>query len=174
MNDLIARLHFDTNAGAIHDGPRRYLMMRNDVLMGALAQLDPDLLPTVLHAFAAAAQQHGGDSIAAYAREQGLARLMDVTCSSAAALGWGAWQMEHRNAADDTAPSLHLNVDNSPFAAGLAGPMSTPVCAPITGILRSVAEQILGRAVTVTETDCAATRSDGKHHCRFEAHPAFV
>jgi predicted hydrocarbon binding protein len=166
MNAFVARLHFDTDVGAIHDGPRRYLMMRHDVLMGALARLDSALLATVLQAFTASTRQHGGDSIAAYAREQGLDRLLDITCNGAAALGWGTWHMVHQ-----AGEALELTVHNSPFAAGAAG-ASVPMCAPIAGILHSVAEQVLGRTIHVTEVTCAANHPDGHHACHFVARPA--
>ena len=36
MASLRDRLQWGPQAGQLHDGPRRYLMMRPDVLMGAL------------------------------------------------------------------------------------------------------------------------------------------
>lgn len=164
MGALRDRLHWD-DAGTLHDGPRRYLLMRPDVLMGATAALDGPVRAAFLAALAEAARRHGGDSLRAYAAScQGdTAALMRATVSAAADLGWGRWVLE-------AAPRrLSLCVHDSPFAAGwreAGGSIAGPVCAPVEGMLQALAGQLLGAGARAREVDCGATRGGP---CRFEA-----
>lgn len=159
MNALWTRLTLNEEQGAIYDGTRRYLMMRPDVLMGMIASLPATEQVHVLQAWMESAYQHGGKSVKAYQTEQGKQTLIKVMEESAAALGWGKWQITLVD------KQLKLIVHDSPFAAG-AGDMTCPVCAPISGIFRSLAEQLLGCHVLVEETMCQAT---GALHCHFIA-----
>lgn len=162
MMPLNERLVFDLDEGEIRDADRRYLLMRPDVLMGTLARLDASDRTRVLQAFADSAAANGDKSVGAYVAEVDATadQLLEIIRSTAAALGWGRW-------AFDSAPaSLRLTVQNSPFAAGF-GPSDQPVCAPISGMLRSVAKRALRGPVMVTETVCAAQGSEGA--CRFVA-----
>ena len=159
MTPLLERLVFDLEAGEVRDADRRYLLIRPDVLMGALARLDVTERSRVLQAFADAATEHGGKSVRDYLGEGESIKLPEMIQGTAAALGWGSWTFE-------PAPSsLSLVVRNSPFAAGF-GPSDHPVCAPISGLLRSVAEHELGGPVVVSETHCAA---QGGRECCFTA-----
>lgn len=163
MNDFLSRLDFNTDSGAILDGARRYFMMRHDVLMDAIAHLSPAARQEMLAALAQSAAANGGESIAAYARESGIERLIDVTCAGAAALGWGTWRMTQHDG------QLQLTVWNSPFAQAYLAAATTEgeaVCAPINGIFASVATQVLGSAVRVTEVECVA---HGAQACCFVA-----
>ena len=162
MTPLNQRLVYDLETGEVRDADRRYLLMRPDVLMGALARLDARDRTRVLQAFADSAADNGGKSVRAYLGEADAKAepLLDIIRSTAAALGWGRWAFE-------SAPgSLRLAVHNSPFAAGF-GPCDQPVCAPISGMLRSVAEHTLQGPVAVSETTCAAQGNDTT--CRFAA-----
>ena len=161
VTTLERRLVFDLAAGEVRDAERRYLLMRPDVLMGAFARLDAQGRARALQAFADSAAEHGANSVRAYLAESGAPsdRLLEIIRTSAAALGWGRWVFE-------AAPgSLRLTVHNSPFAAGF-GHSALPVCAPIAGMLSSVAEHALHGPVAVSETDCAA---HGEAACRFVA-----
>ncbi|MGE4334888.1 MAG: V4R domain-containing protein [Pigmentiphaga sp.] len=158
--------------GGIFDDDRRYIIMRADVLMGILHQLPAEQRPAVLAAMADSVAANGGKSAQAYFEAIGRdpAVLLDVMMSSSADLGWGSWRFV---APDGSAPSpanlpngLHVEVRNSPFAAG-HGPAESPVCAPIAGMLRAVCDLLVGGA-TVTETECAA---QGCAHCRFQIEP---
>ncbi|WP_051517004.1 V4R domain-containing protein [Herbaspirillum sp. RV1423] len=163
MNGFLSRFDFDSAGGAIRDGDRRYLMMRHDVLMGAIAHLSAGARQEVLAALVQSAAINGGRSIAAYASESGIERLIEVTCSGAAALGWGVWAMQHRDG------QLQLTVQDSPFASGYIAAAATAddaVCAPISGIFASVASQVLGKPASVTEVEC---RAHGAPTCRFVA-----
>ena len=116
----------------------------------------------MLHALAGSAAANGGKSLRAYQNESRPtpSQLLEIVSDSAAALGWGRWAFE-------SAPGrLSLKVDNSPFAAGF-GESVQPVCAPISGMLRSVAEIVLNTPVEVVETACAAQGAGGT--CRFVA-----
>lgn len=147
--------------GSIHDGPRRYLMMRPDVLMGTIRRLPPEARAQVLAAFADSVAAHGIDSIRAYFRQVGEdpAALLASTVAAAADLGWGAWVFEPgRN-------RLGLSVASSPFAAG-HGPADAPVCAPIAGMLLAVAAVATGIDGEAVETACVAC---GAPRCVFEA-----
>lgn len=166
MTTLVQRLEFDQARGEVRDQDRRYLLMRPDVLMGTLRQLDDGTRREVLAAFADSTAIHGMHSIIAYlsgleaAGEDGARALLSLIRETSPALGWGLW---------DFAPveeGLGLTVANSPFAVGY-GPASEAVCAPIAGMFRTVAGIVLGSAVEVEETACAAM---GHHaECRFIA-----
>lgn len=162
MSAFWDRIRIDEPSGAIADGDRRYLMMRADVLMGMLHELPAELRCTVLAALAESARKHGGQSVRAYLEEGSLAGLPHTVIEGAAAFGWGNWRFT---------PSQHeatLEVDNSPFAAGY-GRADQPVCAPIRGIFHSLAQTVLGSAVQVVETRCAAQHAGP---CRFTARRA--
>lgn len=179
MNNVVAtletplaqRLVFDAQRGEVRDQDRRYLLMRPDVLMGTLHLLDDETRACVLAAFAESAAMHGGRSIQAYAAGLGAAAgdgsdggdaLLDLVRRTSPALGWGCWDLER------SGDGLALAVANSPFAAGY-GRAVQPVCTPIAGILRALAETVLGCPVRVEETACAAI--DGHATCRFVARP---
>ena len=87
----------------MHDGPPRYLLMRADVLMGALHALTPAARADMLDALAQSTQRFGGQSLAAYAQQVGHERdaLLQATASAAAELGWGRWGF------DDQGEAMH-------------------------------------------------------------------
>lgn len=157
------RLHWDGANGAILDGPRRYMMIRPEALMGAFRRLPPDARDAALEALGASVFEMGSDSARAYATMGGggpaLARTVAET---APMLGWGVWTMAVEPAA------LRLTVADSPFAAGF-GPADAPVCHAIAGMLRGVAGLVLGRPAAARETACAAC---GAPLCTFDAVPA--
>lgn len=155
------RLAFDALAGTVHDGPRRYLLMRSDVLMGMFRRLPSESREQALQAFAASVAEHGADSIRAYFRQVGEdpQALLAATAQAAADLGWGAW----RFAAGER--RLGLSVESSPFAAG-HGESGAPVCAPIAGMLAAVASVATGIECEAVELRCAAC---GAPRCEFEA-----
>jgi hypothetical protein len=158
---LRARLAWSTPDGAILDGPRRYLLMRPDVLMGTLRRLPAPARALALAAFADSVAEHGADSLRAYFRDTGgdPPALLAATAAAAADLGWGAWTFE-------AGPCrLGLVVHSSPFAAG-HGASESPVCAPIVGMLRAVAAVAAGVACDALEVHCAAC---GAPACRLEA-----
>jgi predicted hydrocarbon binding protein len=153
------RLVYDAEQGEYRDGDIRYMMIRPDALMGMIAELREDMRPLALEAFARAIHRFGGRSARVYqaAGAADSAALLDVIQQTAPQLGWGRWRLEH------TADDLVLTVQNSPFATAAVG-SPYPVCAPIRGMLTAVGELVLGEAVMVTETACAAT---GASCCRF-------
>lgn len=158
--------------GAVHDGPRRYLVMRPDVLMGAAARLDAAGRSAWLAAMVDSARQQGGDSLRAY-RQAGAAdaaTLLATTEAAAADLGWGRWTLA---LSGDT---LQLEVAHSPFAAGwhaaAASLAPAPVCAPIQGLLAALADCVLGEACTAAEHRCSAMHDGDTGPCRFSAHRA--
>ena len=158
---LRERLRWTTDDGAIHDGARRYLMMRPDVLMGMLRRLPADDRARAFAAFAESIRDHGIDSIRAYFAQVGddPPALLAATARAAADLGWGAWRFEPGR------DRLGLTVDASPFAAGF-GAASEPVCAPIAGMLEAVTTVATGIDCDVREVRCAAC---GAPRCEFEA-----
>jgi hypothetical protein len=158
---LRARLRWDAADGSIHDGPRRYLMMRPDVLMGTLARLPDPVRAQVQDAFADSVAAHGIDSIRAYFRQVGEdpPKLMAATVQAAADLGWGAWRFEPGRG------RLGLAVTGSPFAQG-AATAARPACAPIRGMLQAVATVATGIESEALELRCVAC---GAPRCEFEA-----
>jgi predicted hydrocarbon binding protein len=163
MPALHERLHFDTADGQVLDGPRRYVLMRADVLMGLFDELPAAARAEALQALGRAVAGRGADSLRAYASEPGVNEeaLLRVVESAAASLGWGRWQLR-RDAA-----SLGLEVRNSPFAAAAAAG-SGPACHAITGMLQGLAGIVLGGAASATETACARS-NEGAGCCRFAA-----
>jgi hypothetical protein len=154
---LRERLAWDPALGRISDGPRRYLLMRPDVLMGAVAAMAPAHRDSFLSSWQMSTCQHGAHSLGAYAQmvQGDRDALMQATAEAAADLGWGRWSL----ALEDGA--LHLQVQDSPFVAGWVaaspGQLSDePVCAPICGMLQALAEVVLQSAVEVQETHCQA------------------
>ncbi|HYF58289.1 MAG TPA: V4R domain-containing protein [Burkholderiaceae bacterium] len=158
---LRARLRWGDPPGALHDGPRRYLMMRADVLMGMLRALPPEDRARAADALARSVAEHGADSVRAYARQAGgdPRALLAATAAAAADLGWGDWRF-------DASPArLGLRVAGSPFAEGF-GSSDAPVCAPIRGMLRAVAAAVAGADGEARELRC---RACGDPVCEFEA-----
>jgi predicted hydrocarbon binding protein len=154
------RLVFDPGRGEYRDGAIRYMMIRPDALMGMIAELPEAMQGPVLEAFARAIHRFGGRSARAYqtAGATDASALLRTIEATAPQLGWGVWRLEATDA------GIALTVENSPFAAGAGLSSARPVCAPIRGMLTAVGELTMGAAVTVTETDCAAT---GTPCCRF-------
>ena len=159
MPSLRDRLVFDAARGEYRDGAIRYMMIRPDALMGLIAELPEAWRGEALAAFARAIERFGGRSARTYqASGSGKAdALLATIAATAPDLGWGVWELGR------DAEGLALSVRNSPFAAG-AGDSTRPVCAPISGMLAAVGGLVLGGAVTVAETECAAT---GAACCRF-------
>ena len=153
MGALRQRLSWSED-GALHDGPRRYLMMRTDVLMGTLLRLTPEAQADWLRAWAASTREHGAASLQAYAAVSGAeaaamsgadaaamsgadaavmsgadaAALADSTLQAAADLGWGRWTIEPLD------EGLQLQVHGSPFVQGwrAAQPVSASVSTPVS------------------------------------------
>lgn len=133
MGALAGRLVFDDASGEVRDGPRRYVLMRADVLMGALARLPVEVRAAMLAALADSVRDNGADSVRAYlAQARGdVDALLSAMPTAAADLGWGAWRFEtspsmsmgtpvhaHEAAGRAPRPVLSLVVRNSPFVAG--------------------------------------------------------
>ena len=153
MSDFLDRVAVNTDDGEILDGDCRYVMLRADVLMGAIRNVPEEQRKGVLQALAEATFEGGSESLQSYADELG---------DDHEALGWGAWHFEKLS---DTV--IKLSVRNSPFADGF-GFSKSPVCAPIVGLLCAMAERVFGRAAAVAERNCTTCGSD---ECTFEAYP---
>lgn len=146
--------------GGLYDGEVRYVMLRADVLMGAIARMGP----AGFQALAESVTVGGGHSVNRY-RSFGtadFASLLQMIEETANQLGWGRWQL-----ARPRETTLRLTVHNSPFVAG-HGPSQTPVCAAICGLLQATASVVLvgDGAINVEETECAAMTGEA---CRFVA-----
>lgn len=173
MGALRDRLRFDEATGTVWDADRRYLLMRADVLMGALRELDPDARGKVLAALESAAARFGGKSLQAYAAAGGdVAALVESTVKAAADLGWGRWALALRDAGER--PTLELEVHGSPFAAGWAAAgdggsnaSTTPTCGPVAGILRALAAQVLPGEPGPIDAQEIACAAQGAPCCRF-------
>lgn len=180
MAALRERLQWGPQPGQIHDGPRLYLMMRPDVLMGAVIRLGPAARADMLQALAESTHDNGMDSLRAYAQSLNGDReaLIAATVAAAADLGWGEWAVSREG------EELVLQVRNSPFVAGwrlasrLAStaadrPLSAeaPVCSPVRGMFTALAGLVLDRPLRVIECQCAAT-AEALPACRFSTAPA--
>lgn len=155
MSGFWERAEKDPAAGEIRDGGTRYLLFRVDVIAAMLAGLDDAARGQAQNAFAAAVHEHGGQSLQRYlAMVNGdIDTLCDTVCRTAGDLGWGSWTL------DQSGDAIVLEVRNSPFAATQA-PTGEPMCSPILGMFRALAETVFGAPATVTETRCAAAGAD--------------
>ena len=163
MAALHQRLHFDAEHGRVLDGPRRYLLLRADVLMGLFDALPGAARDDALRAFGVSVTRRGGDSVRAYASDVGRAQLLGAMQDAAASLGWGRWHFE----ADDDV--LRLEVLDSPFAAA-ATRRDGAACHAIAGMLRAVALALWSEGAQARELSCAAQcAAGGPTVCRFEA-----
>lgn len=161
---LRERLAWDPAQGRVCDGPRRYLLMRPDVLMGAVVGMVPAYRQSFLAGWAQSTRDHGADSLRAYAQmvQGDRHALMQATVAAAADLGWGHWSLALKDG------TLHLEVRDSPFVAGwLAASQGRtaeePVCSPIRGMLQALAEVVLEGPVEVQEAECAAVLAPASH-----------
>ena len=148
----------DAALGELSEGGARYLLIRHDSLMGLFQRLPEPARGEALAAFADSVAEHGGRSAARYRSEEP-ENLLVALSAKASQLGWGSWQFRRE------ADSITLTVHNSPFAHAF-GNAQTPVCAPITGMLRSVASLVFGPEARAGEIACAAT---GSACCVFRA-----
>ena len=169
MGALRHRLSW-TDDGTLHDGPRRYLLMRTDVLMGTLLRLPPAAQAAWLQAWAASTREHGAASLQAYLQMCGgnTAALTDATVQAAADLGWGCWAITPGH------DGLHLQVQGSPFvhgwqAAAAGARPQGPLCAPITGMFSALAALLLPGKLEVTESACDAQHQHTSGTCHFTA-----
>ena len=160
---LHERLQFDIAKGEIRDGPRRYLVMRNDVLMGLFDRLEPAARGEALDALGRSVTQFGGDSVRAYLADVGAEKLLRTMGDASASLGWGLWDLQRSE------DRLALQVRNSPFAAGSVGDQA--VCHPIAGMLLAVAQALWGEGATARELRCACEAGGASTGgvCLFEA-----
>jgi uncharacterized protein len=156
------RLVRDAERGEWRDGETRYLLLRQDSLMGMFRGLASSNRAEALTALTAAVTEAGGRSAARY-REITPGEptaLLEVFAETAAQLGWGVWTFEQPIDGE-----LDLDVANSPFAEGF-GPSPVPVCAAITGMAGTIATTILGQPAVAEETCCVAA---GAKSCHFVA-----
>lgn len=163
LPDFRQRLQLDESRGEWLDGPRRYLMIRPDGLMGLFAALPVEARLQALQALGDSVCRQGGDSARAYLAHGGGDRhaLLQTLQNTAPQLGWGVWRFEH-------GPQwLRLVVHNSPFAHG-HGPAEHPVCHAINGMLQGVAGLWFGQDSVSSERQCEA---QGAPSCVFEARP---
>ena len=147
--------------GALNDGEIRYLLIRTDSLMQVFKRLPADVRRQALDAFEVSLSENGRKSLQARMRRLNLSRDQlydDIAKSSASQLGWGVWTFQRSGAGGFT-----VAVANSPFVHGF-GPSDHPVCFPIKGMLVAMGELVLGSAVHVEETACAAV---GGQCCHF-------
>jgi uncharacterized protein len=159
--DFRQRLTFDPASGELRDGDTRYVILREDSLMGLFRRLSAPVRTDAFKAFAASVAEHGARSAARYlARDGDAGDLFATIAATAAQLGWGVWRFSR--AGDGV---LHLEVNNSPFAHGY-GASSESVCAPIAGMFGAVAAIVFDAPVQAEENLCAAA---GGTICRFSA-----
>jgi len=181
MPALHERLVFDTDRGAVVDGPRRYVLLRADVLMGLFANLEGDARGAALEALHRSVAEHGADSVRAYRQAVGADALPSLMEAAAASLGWGRWRFDADDlaaigstphAAEDphaaaSTRRLRLAVTDSPFAA--EAPHAHRSCHAIAGMLEAVGSAVFGTNVDAHETHCAA--EGGEAVCRFVVAP---
>lgn len=149
--------------GALYAGGVRYVLVRADGLMGCFK---PNLSSTSLAMYEAIENSFfcfGGKSTQQYAEMLGedSEELLRKIEELAPQLGWGNWVLSLKS----NEQKLTLTVENSPFSAGY-GHADFAVCAPVSGMLKGVAERIFKQAVIAREHRCSAMGGD---ICEFEA-----
>ncbi len=149
--------------GALHSDGVRYVLVRADGLMGCFKS---ELHPASLEMYSAIEDsfcRFGGRSAQQYADQIGSdpRDLLLKIENMAPQLGWGEWTFS----LNSNEKKVILTVENSPFSAGY-GHANFAVCAPISGMLKGVAERVFKQAVTCEERRCSAMDSD---ICQFEA-----
>jgi predicted hydrocarbon binding protein len=169
MNDQVLKLHerlkFDLAAGQVVDGPRRYLIMRPDVLMGAFDGLEEPMRSQALQSLGRSVARFGSDSVRAYLREVGPQALLQAMVEGSASLGWGRWTFGEDEA------GCWLEVTNSPFAAGTRY-YEGRSCHAIAGMFQAVVEALLDAPAEVVEVRCACADHQPGVSCLFRAHKA--
>ena len=158
------RLVIDEEKGELRDGAARYLMIRDDSLMGMFRALPEAARAEAFAALARSIVEYGSKSAASYQAMGAQARdeLLAVITATSPQIGWGRWTIL---AADDD--RLEIEVANSPFVTGY-GASDKPVCAAIAGMVEALGGLVLGRGARAEEISCAAT---GKAKCVFRAVP---
>jgi uncharacterized protein len=160
---LHEQLHFDLARGEVSHGPRRYVVLRADVLMGVFDGLPAPEREHALQALAASVERFGADSVRAYLAQSGAGALLQQMEAASASLGWGRWQLQAG------ADVLRLTVDNSPFAASTRSTSGT-ACHAITGMLSALASALWqGERVMARELRCACAQAGADRRCVFEA-----
>ena len=146
------RLAWDLARGELRDGEVRYLLIRDDTLMGLFRALPERERAAALEALGRSVVAHGRRSAQRYQAmgAAGARTLLGVIEATAPQLGWGVWRFT-----EISERGLALEVENSPFAAGY-GASATPVCHAIAGMLEAVGALALGGALRATEERCAA------------------
>jgi predicted hydrocarbon binding protein len=157
-------MEYHASQGELREGDARYLVLRDDSLMGMFRRLPADARREALRALAESVAEHGGRSARRYLvmGTAGSGEFLASLEETAAQLGWGVWRFSGIEIGE-----LHLEVENSPFAHGY-GASQEVVCAPITGMLGAVASIVLGAPAQAEEHTCA---SAGGAICRFSARP---
>lgn len=159
---LHQRLRFDLAAGQVLDGPRRYLLMRTDVLMGCFDDLPKPARLQALQALGRAVARQGGLSVRAYLDELGPEHLLQAMEEGSASLGWGCWSLQAEPGV------LHLTVRNSPFAAATRH-RDEPACHAIAGMLGAVAGALWSQPAQGRELHCACMTPGLEASCQFVA-----
>ncbi|MDP6814857.1 MAG: 4-vinyl reductase [Alphaproteobacteria bacterium] len=162
---FLRRLCFDAEAGSLLDGPVRYLLLRDDTLMGMFARLEGAARAEALDALAFSTAAAAAHSFARYRAEREMTdeEFLTQIETMAPELGWGRLRFARTEA------GLALTVENSPYVSGIDAVtpgIDQPVCAPIRGIFQAIADSVLGRPARIRETSCAAQGGDS---CRFDA-----
>lgn len=154
----------DPTAGRLTEDGIHYVMIRPDVLMGAVHELSAENAALFLKALENSAFRHAQASFSRYQ-----ARKIHVTGEEisgwfaiAARLGWGRWSL-----VQISDQRYEIVVHNSPFAAG-HGPSAVPVCGVISGVLKAMLLVAGGDVADVQEVACAA---QGSPSCRFDVAP---
>lgn len=155
--------NLSTEDGALHSGDIRYVLVRADGLMGCFKSSSNSTSLSMTKEIENSFFRFGGKSTQQYSDILGdnPEELLSKIEEMAPQLGWGKWalclKLNERK--------LTLTVKNSPFSVGY-GQADFAVCAPISGMLRGVAEKIFTQAVTCREHRCSAMGGDV---CEFEA-----
>lgn len=149
---IIKKMSWDEENGQILDGDRRYVLIRNDVLMGVFDQLEPAARQVALDSFKESVGVYGLNSVLAYWKEinQDADKLLDSMITISAQLGWGVWSLTSKSG-----EKIEIEVENSPFAAG-SSTQNKSVCYPIIGIMQAMGELIFNKSVEVKENQCVA------------------
>lgn len=159
MDNIIDRLAWDSNTGAVTFNGVRYLLIRPETLATwqEAVERHTDRAGELVFSGGLAGGRLSGRG---FAQQMGLTprQMVDFMLDMGSQIGWGRFVLE-----DLSQDRLVVKAFNSPFAIAHS-PATEGVCHLIRGVFAGVAETILGSQVMAGEEECLAK---GDRYCRF-------
>lgn len=162
VNQILEKLAFDPQSGAISFEGVRYMLVRPETIMSLFNSLEEELGERAGSFFFQGGVSGGRLSAQKFKQSLGLSNkgVVEFMMRMGTQIGWGRFELV---ALDMQTKVLQVNVHNSPYAQAY-GAGKGPVCHVIRGVLAGLAQGIFNKTVQAEETGCLAA---GKDFCRF-------